>query len=243
VINPTDTYFMSGQYNGVYDYPLVPGLEGSGTVIASGGGFFAWTLVGKRVAFTRVLERPGQFTKGGSYAEYCVTNATCCITLDDGVSFEQGANGVINPLTALGLLERCQARGVRGVIQTGAASQMGRMMIRLFQENNIPVINIVRKDDQAQMLREKYGTPEQGIYVLNSEHSTFEPELKELANKINANVVLECVAGPIVGQIANCLPSNSTIVAYGQLSEQKIEGINPLLVLGRNLKLEGFLLS
>ena len=58
VINPTDTYFLSGQYAGTYDYPLVPGLEGSGTVIASGGGIYAWSLVGKRVAFTRVNERP-----------------------------------------------------------------------------------------------------------------------------------------------------------------------------------------
>jgi NADPH:quinone reductase len=58
VINPTDTYFLSGQYNGTYEYPLVPGLEGSGTVIQSGGGLYGWTLVGKRVAFTRILERP-----------------------------------------------------------------------------------------------------------------------------------------------------------------------------------------
>jgi NADPH:quinone reductase-like Zn-dependent oxidoreductase len=57
-------------------------------VISSGGGFYAWTLVGKRVAFTRVLERPGLFTKGGTYAEYCVTNATNCITLDDNITFE-----------------------------------------------------------------------------------------------------------------------------------------------------------
>ena len=59
VINPTDTYFLSGQYNGAYAYPLVPGLEGSGTVIESGGGILGWTLVGKRVAFTRINERPG----------------------------------------------------------------------------------------------------------------------------------------------------------------------------------------
>lgn len=50
---------------------------------------------------------------------------------------------------------------------------MGRMMIRLFKENGIPIINIVRKDDQMQMLKEKYGTPEQGVYVLNSESPDF----------------------------------------------------------------------
>lgn len=52
-INPSDTYQLAGMYNGTYTYPLVPGGEGSGTVISSGGGFYAWTLIGKRVAFTR----------------------------------------------------------------------------------------------------------------------------------------------------------------------------------------------
>ena len=147
VINPTDTYFLSGQYNGKYEYPIVPGLEGSGTVIESGGGFLSWTLVGKRVAFIKMPERPGLFTKGGSYAEYCLAYANNCITLDDDVSFEQGANGVCNPLTALGLLDKCLVKKANAVIQTGGFSQMGRMMITLLKENSIPVISIVRKDD------------------------------------------------------------------------------------------------
>jgi len=32
---------------------VIPGGEGSGTVISSGGGFYGWSLVGKRVAFAR----------------------------------------------------------------------------------------------------------------------------------------------------------------------------------------------
>lgn len=74
-INPSDLYMMQGNYNGTYEYPLTPGGEGSGRVIASGGGFMAWKLVGKRVGFTRISERGGKFSKGGSMAEYCVTNA------------------------------------------------------------------------------------------------------------------------------------------------------------------------
>ena len=75
VINPSDIYMLQGHYGGTFEYPLVPGGEGSGTVIASGGGLMAWSLVGKRVGFTRVAEAGGKFTKNGSYAEYCVTNA------------------------------------------------------------------------------------------------------------------------------------------------------------------------
>ena len=156
VINPTDTYFLAGKYHGQYSYPLVPGIEGSGTVIQSGGGFYGWTMVGKRVAFVRQNERPGLFSKDGSYAEYCVTSATNCIALDDNISFEQGASGIANPLTALGLLEKIKEHKATAVIQTAAYSQMGRMMIRLCRENRIPIINIVRKEDQVTLLQEKY---------------------------------------------------------------------------------------
>ena len=75
VIHPSDTYFMRGFYNGKYTYPLTPGQEGSGTVIASGGGFRGWTLVGKKVGFVRQAEKAGKYSIGGCYAEYCVTSA------------------------------------------------------------------------------------------------------------------------------------------------------------------------
>ena len=51
----------------------------------------------------------------------------------------------MNPVTAIGLLDKCQEYKAAAVIQTGAASQLGRMMIKLFTEYNIPCINIVRR--------------------------------------------------------------------------------------------------
>jgi len=106
-INPSDLYMMQGNYSGKFNYPIVPGSEGSGTVIATGGGYLGWSIMGKRVGFTRVQERGGKFTKNGSYAEYCVTNAYQCTTLDDpNVTFEQGSCSFVNPVTAIGLLER-----------------------------------------------------------------------------------------------------------------------------------------
>ena len=118
-------------------------------------------------------------------------------------------------MSALGLLEKVLEKKAAAVIQTAANSQMGRIMNRLFREHGIQVINIVRKEDQAQALREKYGGPEQGCHVLNSEFGNFRDDLKKLAQKLNATVVLECVSGPIVGIISSCLPEKSTIICYG----------------------------
>ncbi len=62
---------------------------------------------------------------------------------------------------------------------------MGRMMNRLFKENGIRVIRIVRKDDQIKLLHDKFGTPEKGVNCLNSESETFTQDLKALAKKIS----------------------------------------------------------
>jgi len=40
-LHPSDTYFTRGFYNGNYKYPLTPGQEGSGLVIAAGEGYRA----------------------------------------------------------------------------------------------------------------------------------------------------------------------------------------------------------
>ena len=94
-----------------------------------------------------------------------------------------------------------------------------------------------------QQLHDKFGSAEEGVHCLNSESPTFSKDLKALAKQMNANLVLECVSGPLTGIISECLPPSSTIVMYGQLSEQKIEGISGMMVIGLKLKIEGFLLS
>ena len=116
VINPSDLYMMQGHYNGTFAYPLTPGAEGSGTVIENGGGILGWSLVGKRVGFARPSEAGGKFTRGGSYAEYIVAPAYQCVTLPDEASWEQGACSFVNPITAVGLLDKTKEYGARAVI-------------------------------------------------------------------------------------------------------------------------------
>ena len=116
VLNPSDTYLMRGYYNGEFDYPYIPGGEGSGTVIQNGGGLYGWSLVGKRVAFTRPFERPGKYSKGGAFAEYITTNAFQCVELDNSLSFEQGATALLNPLSAVAMFDTIQTYKPRAVI-------------------------------------------------------------------------------------------------------------------------------
>ena len=72
-LNPSDILFMQGKYNVKLNYPYTPGWEGSGIVVAAGEGA-GQGLIGKRVAFMKSFE-VGTYQFGGSFAEYCVTNA------------------------------------------------------------------------------------------------------------------------------------------------------------------------
>lgn len=77
-IYPCDIFFKQGNFmlgvhedeihelGGHIEYPLALGVEGSGTVVQSGGGLMAWRLLGKKVSFT--MEGANfTFKSGGSY--------------------------------------------------------------------------------------------------------------------------------------------------------------------------------
>ena len=94
-INPSDLAFLKGGYGSPKNFPLIPGFEGSGTVVAAGSGFLPRFLLGKRVA----CATNGAF--GGTWAEYLLTPASSCVPLPRHLSFEQGEMAIVNPMTAV----------------------------------------------------------------------------------------------------------------------------------------------
>jgi len=86
--------------------------------------------MGKRVAFTKPGE-VGEFKLGGSFADYTTGDVAMLIPIPDGVSFEDAAAWVVNPWTAVGMVERCRQLKCKSIIVTAAASQIGRMIIKL----------------------------------------------------------------------------------------------------------------
>jgi len=150
-----------------------------------------------------------------------------------------GSMHFVNPLTAMGLVQRIKDNKSVAAIQTGAASQCGRMIIKLCQMEGIPLINVVRRDEQVKLLKEEYGAE----YVLNSSTDTFFDEIKELAKKLRATTCIECVGGPITAKLMDIMPPNSQLAIYGCLSEKEYDGFDPLLLIGRNITLRSFILG
>ena len=92
---------MKGNYPTKRKLPCIPGFEGSGIIVASGGGIRPWMMVGKRVAF---LAKPNS---DGSWAEYAIVDVDCVMELEDHVSMKEAACSFINPLTVVAMAEEC----------------------------------------------------------------------------------------------------------------------------------------
>src|SRR5215469_18017528 len=145
-INPSDLASLQGLYGVQKALPMVPGIEGSGTVVRTGSGFLARRLLGKRVACAAGAG-------DGAWAEYMVAPALQCSPLPASVNDEQGAMRIVNPYTAWAHLQIVRQAGARTIVQTAAASTLGRMVVRLARLRGVWVINVVRRDAQAEALR------------------------------------------------------------------------------------------
>lgn len=211
---------------------FIPGIEGSGTVVAAGKGLLPRLWMGKRVACA------SEYIYSGTWAEYMVTKAGKCFPLGAKVDDEQGAMTLVNPLTAIGFLEIAIEEKHKAIINNAAASALGRMVELLGKKHNIPVINIVRKEEQVQMLKSSGST-----YVLNSTGVSFIDDLERLSRELKATLLFDSTCSPQLGKMIGALPPGSSVVIYGNLSGEENILINPRSLIDNDIKISGFFLG
>jgi len=119
------------------------GNEGSGVVVEAWPAPEAQALLGKVVGIRG----------GGMYSQYRVLAARHCLALPEGTTPREGASCFVNPLTALGMAETLRREGHRGLAHTAAASNLGQMLQKICTAEGIPLVNIVRRPEQAELLR------------------------------------------------------------------------------------------
>jgi hypothetical protein len=166
---------------------LPVGNEGAGTVVAAGESEAAQALLGKRVTGLG-----GEF-----YSEYRMLNVGQVMELPDGISAEQGASCYVNPLTALSFVETMRNMGHESLVHTAAASNLGQMLNKICLKDGVPLVNIVRKEEQAEILR--------GIgakHIVNSTSPTFMEDLIAALMETGATLGFDAIGGgPLAGQL------------------------------------------
>lgn len=159
---------------------LSVGNEGAGTVVAAGDDAYAQSLIGKTVAVM----------SGTMYAEYTLVEAAMCLPLNEGNTARDGASSFVNPLTALSMVETMKLEGHTALVHTAAASNLGQMLVRICQDDGVELVNIVRKDEQAQLLKDMGAK-----YVVNSSSDSFLPDLIDAVHATGATLAFDATGG------------------------------------------------
>mmetsp|Transcript_23147 Transcript_23147/g.23032 ORF Transcript_23147/g.23032 Transcript_23147/m.23032 type:complete len:108 (+) Transcript_23147:172-495(+) len=105
-------------------------------------------------------------------------------------------------MTAIGMVEIVSKARSRAVVITAAASQLGKMMIRLFVRKRITVIATVRSESQEKDLRDTFGLE----HIFNTSDDEFLPEFKKTCKEARVKYMLECIGGSICGKLMSNLP-------------------------------------
>ena len=170
---------------------MAVGNEGAGLVVAAGSSPAAQALLGRTVAVMG----------GAMYAQYRALPAAQCLPLPPGTTAAEGASSFINPLTALGMVETMRHEGHTALVHTAAASNLGQMLNKVCQKDGIGLVNIVRRPEQAALLR---GLGAQ--HVCDSSAPGFMAELTDALACTGATLAFDATGGgTLAGQILQCM--------------------------------------
>ncbi len=230
--NPSDLLLLQGKYGTLKKLPTVPGWEGAGEVVASGGGLLANWLTGKRVACGLRGDR------NGTWSEFFIAKAAECVPLKREVTFEQGAGLIINPFTALGLLETApKAVTARRCIRPERASS-GECCKPWRRKPNTRSSMSCAGIRTIELLKSLGAA-----HVLNSSSDSFPDELKAMCERLGATIAFEAVSGEMTGIVVNAMPRHSKIYVYGALSEEPCSNIDPVQLIFHDKEVKGFYLG
>jgi NADPH:quinone reductase-like Zn-dependent oxidoreductase len=189
---------------GRLDESMPVGNEGAGVVIKTGSSDAAKALMGKTVA---VLG-------GAMYAQYRCMRVAECLPLPAGITPAEGASCFVNPLTALGMTETMRREGHKALVHTAAASNLGQMLNKICLKDGIGLVNIVRSEEQAGILR-KIGAK----HVVDSTAASFMDDLTSALVETGATIAFDAIGGgKLAGQILTGMETaiNKTAKVYSR---------------------------
>jgi len=200
--NWADTQVRSGTYPFPPDYPVVPGFEVSGTVLALGDDVTDFAAGDRVVAITPF----------GGYAQKCIAPAAATYKLPDGVAFDVGAAFQIQALTAYHMLYSVyRLRKGDVVLIHAAGGGVGLLATQLAVHAGARVIGTVGTRGKEQKVLD-YGAE----VVVNNSDADFVEVVMERTNGRGADVALDSLGATVLDRTFDAMRILGHVINIGE---------------------------
>ncbi|NUS19082.1 MAG: quinone oxidoreductase [Mesorhizobium sp.] len=203
-LNFIDVYHRSGLYPPPGGFPLIPGGEAAGVVLALGAGV-DWLKPGDRVAYA---------VNVGAYSEQRVIAADRVVTVPDGISDEQAAAMMLKGMTAEYLLRRTyRVKAGDTILYHAAAGGVGLILGQWAKHLGATVIGTASSKDKIELAR-AHGFD----HVINYKEQDFVAAVSALTQGRKCDVVYDSVGADTFPASLDCLRPLGTFASFGQSS-------------------------
>ncbi|MDG0971212.1 MAG: NAD(P)H-quinone oxidoreductase [Porticoccaceae bacterium] len=215
-INRPDVFQRLGFYPPPPGVTDIPGLEVSGTIIATGTMVEDWSIGDKVCALL----------SGGGYAEYAIAESSLCLPVPANLSLTDAAALPETCFTVWhNLFERAELKAGEWLLVHGGSSGIGTTAIQMATALGVNVITTAGSDEKCAVC-EELGA----VKAINYKRDDFVEVCKTLT-KGGVNVVLDMVGGDYVQKnISVCAPKARIVnIAFLQGSNMQID-LLPLML-------------
>ena len=225
-INPADLSLLMGRYAVRPPLPVTPGAECVGRVAAVGSAVRD-LAVGDRVIN---LQRE-------NWAQRRRVKAADAIRVRTDIPIAQAAMLRINPPTALLLLEDIvKLSAGEWLVQNGANSAVGKILIGLAREHGVRTVNVVRRPELMDELMRW------GADAVVADGPDLAERIRAATGGAPVRYAIDCIGGAATARLAEAVADGGTVCNYGGLSGEPCQMPNHALVY-RGVTLTGFMLG
>jgi putative PIG3 family NAD(P)H quinone oxidoreductase len=206
-INRPDVFQRSGSYPPPPGASPYLGLEVAGEVVS----------VGKDVQQFKAGDQVCALTPGGSYAEYCVTDAGSCLPIPKGLSMLQAAAIPENYFTVWSnLFDMGHLKAGESILIHGGSSGIGITAIQLAKQFGATVYTTVGNAEKVKACKQ-LGADE----VFNYKEEDFVEKVLDATNKKGVNVILDMVGGSYIQRNLQSLAIDGRLLQVAFLEGSK----------------------
>ncbi|THU99168.1 trans-2-enoyl-CoA reductase [Dendrothele bispora CBS 962.96] len=223
---------------GSKDYPIfVGGNEGLAEVVEVGDG-----VQGLQKNDWVVMDKP-QLGTWSTHRNVAVTDIIKLpFNASDGLSKAHGATMTVNPPTAFNMLkEFVDLKEGDWIVQNGANSAVGKLVIQIASSRGLNTLNLVRARDNLEKLMrslEELGATRVLTYDDLRDKAT-RSKIQQWTGGKDIRLGLNCIGGEANTAMVKLLGHGAHLVSYGAMSKQPISLPTSLFIF-KNLTSHGF---